>query len=357
MSITSRLRLSVPVCALIAVSTLAIAAPAHAGQFVFERSANSVWAMNENGSGARKLVDRSQVSGMQEIDSASVQPGGTEVAFTAGWAGAQHEEGRWDPFAVGYCGDGCLGYYELRGGALQRMTEGPAPCPTSQPCRINESDARVAIDGSVAFSYQAVFGEQSFPGGPWSDSAAQYEPRLRPAGGGNATKIVSPCASPLNILDQPAPNPMNPREVLYEGCLDSSNALESLARSGADPSNPGDDVGLVDDSGDFAGYDWRSDGRQIAFTDSGCNPIASSCGPNGLQLADLGAPNQPATSITYLLDSPSGTTFYSPRYMGSDRIAFVAKGDIWTVPTSCRPSTCTFPASATRITRFGDVGA
>ena len=356
MSITSCLRSSVPACAVVVVSLLALATPARAGQFVFERGARSVWAMNQDGSGARELVDVAQVSGMQEIDSASVQPNGTAIAFTGGWAGARHEEGRWNPFAVGYCGDGCLGYYELRSGALRRMTEGPGPCPGSQPCRVDESDARVAVDGSVVFSFQAAFGEQSFPGGPWSERSVEYQSRLRPAGGGTATKVVSPCASPLNILGTPAPNPTDPREVLYEGCLDSSNALESLARSGANPSNPGDDVGLVDDSGDFEGYDWRSDGKQIAFTDHGCNPAASSCGANGLQLADLGAADRPATSITYLLDSPSGTTFYSPRYVGAARIAFVAHGDIWTVPTSCRPSTCSFPASATRVTTARDVG-
>ena len=137
--------------------------------------------MNDDGSARRELVDVSQVPSMEHLGDPSVQPNGTEVAFEGRWNQASYEQNHWGP-APGMCGGNCEGIYELINGNVSRITNAPFDCG-AQPCESQETDPRVARDGSVAYVFQTWVSEMG--GSGWMPIQGQSDLLARDGAGAN----------------------------------------------------------------------------------------------------------------------------------------------------------------------------
>ena len=146
--------------------------------------------MNDDGSAKRELVDVSQVPSMEHLGDPSVQPNGTEVAFEGRWNQAFYEQNHWGP-APGMCGGNCEGIYELVNGNASRITNAPFDCG-AQPCESQETDPRVARDGSVAYVFQ-TYVEQRDGSTGWMPIDGQSDLLARDSAGANQTRWPTAC--------------------------------------------------------------------------------------------------------------------------------------------------------------------
>ncbi|MGZ4176933.1 MAG: hypothetical protein ACXVRW_02305 [Solirubrobacteraceae bacterium] len=345
-----------------ALCVLAVAAPAHAGQIVYP-SGTGIWVMNDDGSAKRELVDVSQVPSMEHLGDPSVQPNGTEVAFVGRWDQAYYEQNHWGP-APGMCGGNCEGVYELVNGTASRITNAPFDCG-AQPCQSQETDPRVARDGSVAYVFQTWVSEMG--GSGWMPIQGQSDLLARDGAGANQTRWPTACdgtsaaGKEITDADVLAVNPLIPGQIAYANCRETANdgscvvdwtTAYDVIDSGASQGSAADDVtyhSVTDPSAQCL----RDAGTQIGDIDF--SPDATHMvelhGGNGAGIYTYAASHDGGASAAELLALPSGWTFYSVRYIGSGRIGFTAgtstdKIGLYTMPTTCTPASCNVASGA-----------
>jgi len=347
---------------LCALAALAFAAPAHAGQIVYP-SGTGIWAMNDDGSAKRQLVDVSQVPNMEHLGDASVQPNGTEVAFTGRWNRAFYEQNHWGS-APGMCGGNCEGIYELDNGGVTRITNAPFDCG-AQPCESQETDPRVARDGSVAYVFETWVSQMGQSG--WMPIQGQSDLLARDSTGAHQTRWptacdgTSPAGKEITDADVLAVNPLVPSQIAYGNCHEVTNdgncpvdwtAAYDVIGSGASQATAADDVTyhsvadpnaqcLQDASTGIGDIDFSPDATRVVELHGG----------NGAGIYTYSATQNGGASATELLALPSGWTFYSVRYLGSGRIGFTAgtssdKVSLYAMPTTCTPASCNVASGA-----------
>jgi hypothetical protein len=355
------------------------AAPAHAGQIVYA-AGTGIWAMNEDGSGKRELVDATQVPDVNFIGDPDVQPNGSEVAFMGRWSQSSHEETAFGP-APGFCGGNCEGYYELKDGSVTRMTPPPFDC-AGNPCASYEFDPRVASDGSVAYVFQEWTSQWEWTGVvPILGRSALLS---RDASGGSQQQWQTKCqwttaaneeATEGDIL---AVDPADPGEIAYANCAEASEA-------GCEwPYAVGYDVYLSGASRASADDELV---RTVTDPEAAClheaeNPIADlSFSPDGSHLVEMhGGPGAgiytyPATagggaSAHEVVEITGDWLFYSVRYIGGGRVAVSAGEDsnhdgtadhidIYAMSSTCTPATCSLATGqgVANLTASGDLSS
>lgn len=348
---------------------IGVAAPAHAGQIVYP-SGTAIWAMNDDGSSKRQLVDATQVPDMEYLGNPSVQPNGTEVAFDGRWNRAFYEQNHWGP-APGMCGGNCEGIYELVNGAVTRITNAPFDCG-AQPCESQEVDPRVARDGSVAYVFQTYVSEMGHSG--WMPLDGQSDLLARDSSGANQTRWPTACdgtsgagkeITDANVL---AVNPLIPSQIAYANCAESTDdngncvvpytTAYTVIDSGASQSTASDDKIYNTDS-DPSAQCLQNAGTQIGdldFSPDATHMVEVRGGSSGAGIYTYPASENGGASATELLAIPSGWVFYGVRYLGSSRIGFTAgpssdKISLYTIPTTCAPAHCEI-ASGTGVTNL-----
>jgi hypothetical protein len=355
------------------VAAGAAAGEAHAGQIVYS-SGTAIWAMNDDGSAKRQLVDASQVPGMEYLGNPSVQPNGTEVAFLGRWDQAYNEQNKFGP-APGFCGGNCEGIYELSSGAATRITNAPFDCP-SQPCESQEVDPRVGTDGSVAYVFNTYVSEAN--GNRWDPLDGQSGLFRRDSTGHNQQGYQTQCegtsgaGEPVTDADVVAPNPASPGRLAYGNCRETSDDNGSCVvpyatafdvyDSGPSAASSGDDVLMhsiadpnaqcLQDAGTAIGdLDYSPDGSHIVELHGG----------SGAGIYTYSATANGGNSATELLALPHGWLFYSVRYLGSGRIGFTAGTSdttigLYSMATTCTPGSCDV-TNGTGITTLASPGS
>ncbi|HXD64676.1 MAG TPA: hypothetical protein VNV17_08670, partial [Solirubrobacteraceae bacterium] len=351
-----------------ALSSLALAAPAHAGQIVYP-SGGGIWVMNDDGSAKRELVDVSQVPSMEHLGDPSVQPNGTEVAFEGRWNQASYEQNHWGS-APGMCGGNCEGIYELVNGSVSRITNAPFDCG-AQPCESQETDPRVARDGSVAYVFQSWNSELGGTG--WMPIQGQSDLLARDSSGANQTRWPTACdgtsAAGREITDADvlAVNPLVPSQIAYANCRETTNdgscvvdwtTAYDVIDSGASQGSAADDVtyhSLADPNAQCL-QDATTQIGDIDFSPDATHMVEVHGGGSGAGIYSYAASHNGGASATELLAIPNGWTFYGVRYIGSGRIGFTAGTStdtigLYTIPTACTPATCNV-AAGTGVTNL-----
>ncbi len=343
--------------ALVASTALALAAPATAGQIIWQKGDASLWVMNDNGSAPRELIDAQQLGVALPSPSSIGGPdvfenGGTEVAFS----------GTTDAFEPHsnylLCGFNCTGSFLLSGGTVTRET--PAAGPDASGSTF-ELDPRLTADAQIAFAWSvtdsdgaSITGFQSGLGERPLSRAGNVDFTPWSTGSNDLT-------STLNAL--PAPDPADPTKlawVVKQGCgymLSSHPACQYEVH--VNNVNDSSDIVSITDAeysdtstgaSGPSSLSWSADGSELLLVDSN-QPI------DGIFEFQSGAfvTGEPVKEI---LAAPAGWTFTQARFAGS-KIVFDATtdpnaasppSDIYTVPATCTSSTCSFPGSATDLT-------
>ena len=363
----------------LAFVALAAAHPARAlaGQIVYS-AGTGIWAMNDDGSGKHELVDATQVPGMEYLGDPDVQPNGNEVAFVGRWNQSSVEQNQYFGASPGFCGGNCEGYYELRGGSVARVSPAPFDCG-AQPCAAYEFDPRVASDGSVGYVYQTWVSEWN--GSGWSPVLGQSALLSRDAGGANQQQWKTACEGTSSAnrevtdADILAVNPVNPNEIVYGNCAETSDANCPLSYvtgydidlSGANRTDPADDVLVhtVSDPNARCLQDAATKIGDLSFSPDGSHIVelhgGSGAGIWTYPAAANATPNQ-------LIDITGDWIFYAARYIGPNKIAFTAGEDtnhdgtpehidLYEIPTTCTPQTCAIAGGqgVTNLTGTGNL--
>lgn len=380
---SSVIRRSAPRAALslcLALTALLIAHPvrALAGQIVYS-AGTGIWAMNDDGTAKHELVDVTQVPGTELLSNPDVQPGGTEVAFSGRWNQASAEQNKFIPASPGFCGGNCEGYYELRNGSVTRISPAPFDCG-AQPCASYEAGPRVASDGSVAYVFQQWVSELSGYGG-WDPILGESALLSRDSNGNNQQQWQTGCedtsSASAQITDANllAVDPVNPNEIAYANCAESSTANCDLGYvtgydvdlSGANRGDAADDVRVhtVSDPNARCLQDAGTQVADLGFSPDGSN-LVEMHGGSGAGIYTY--PARANATATELMAITGDWVIYAARYVGSNRIGFTAGEDtngdgmaehidLYTIPTSCTPQTCALATGQgiTNLSRSGDL--
>jgi len=358
--LVARATILVTIAAAVLAVSFAKAAPADAGQIVYA-AGTGIWAMNEDGSGKRELVDATQVPDVNFIGDPDVQPNGTEVAFMGRWSQSSHEETAFGP-APGFCGGNCEGYYELKNGSVTRMTPPPFDC-AGNPCAAYEFDPRVGSDGSVAYVFQEWTSQWEWSGiVPILGRSALLS---RDASGGSQQQWQTKCqyttaaneeATEGDIL---AVDPANPAEIAYANCAEASEAGcewpyavgYDVYLSGANRAASDDQlVRTVTDPGAACLQEARNPIGDLSFSPDGSHLVEMHGGP-GAGIYTYPATAGGGASAHEVVEITGDWLFYSVRYIGGDRVAVSAGEDanhdgtadhidIYAMSSACTPTTC-----------------
>jgi hypothetical protein len=329
-------------CAIVLVSSCA--ASAFAGQIVYSHGSGEIWSMNEDGSGARPIVQLAQVPSMNEILEPQVfANNGRAVAFV-GYTTANRN-------AHNTCGFWCKGLYVDAGGSVSRVSPAATGC---ESCETDVYDPRWTAGGQIldnkysyAFgqefgSWIPIFAEHEYfavPDAPSSDGVKRPVEHLAPA---NASRGFGPTAAAV-------PDPQNPAKIAYIGAQCQTVGCTPETRLWTSTEGGGTDTWLVADD-ELVEVAWSPDGTHFADVEGG--------GERGIWTYESELPIKEAY---WVLEDPiqSGepyvTTFRDPAWIGSSRIAFTADHNIWSIPASCGKggTPCKFPQDATQLTFDG----
>jgi hypothetical protein len=306
---------------LAAIGCLMAAAPAWAGQIVWEKG-SAIWVMDDNGQNQRPLVTLAEAPGMSFIGKPHVHPlGGQVVAF----AGSTQD----NSVTFGsrtYSGNNATGVYRWAGGVATRLSPEPSPCQTpNNACTTFQTDPEVAADGTYVFQSGIAVG---------NGNSTDFSYRLERGSldTGESAEFPTQCSGENSGLfygaEAPSPNPVNAGEVAYAGCdteIDGSDYGVWVKTASGSPT-------LIADSGD-ALWDpsWMLDGSAV---------LVAARGTGIYRVARDGS------SATLLFAGEAS----SPRDLG-DRILFESGFDLYTIPSSC--SNCTL-SDATKLTTGAD---
>jgi hypothetical protein len=341
--------------ALLAAGVLAAPA-AQAGQVVWLASGvpggGELRAANDDGTYQHRLIGAADAPLVAEIAGGALgdpdvfQKGGSAVIFTDATSTASP-----------LCALPCARAFSLTAGAL--AVQSPAPVSSgagfeSQP-RLTATESLVEQyvlypsatastlgAPSVAGLFQRPLGSSAF-GTPWSDSAT----------------------ATLAQRADPTPDPANPSllawvEIQDPSCtrftVDDAAVCQYAVRVGT-ASTTAPPVAIFDDEAPFgpgpSSLAFSTDGRTLLIVDD--------APPNdGIYEVPASTAVSPAAKhVTEVLAEPPGWTFGTARFAGT-KIVFDAHGeghslpatsDIYTISASCDSGTCSFPASATNLTR------
>lgn len=312
-----------------------IKAPLAHGTIVWSKGGD-IWAMNDDGSGQRLLVSK-VATGMDALRTPAVSPAGAAVFFTG-------ETARNKVTRTGVCGVSpftypCItthfgfyasGTYRWEAGGVARLSPDPAYCFN---CTDGTNDPEARPDGSYVASFMHCQGYLD-------DGSYECLGSIVASASGPYPAVCNGETLAGDMPAGPSPNPVAPNQIVYAGCAGGG---EPSALIVTDANRAGERIVACDDATQ-ADPSWSPSGQEIVAAEGGAEA--------GLWV--YGAANNGCYSgqLREALSAPPGVSFSSPRFLGADRIAFAAQGELWTVPASC--AGCAFPAAATQLTGGGD---
>ena len=342
--------------ALAAAGALSVPA-ARAGQVVWlasnARGGSQLWAANDDGTYPHRLIGAtdgalaSQLAGGTLGDPDVFQNAGATVLFTDATNTASP-----------LCALPCARAFSLTAGVLTDQS----PAPASDGAGF-ESQPRLSSSGglveqyvlypaatastlgapSVAGLYQRSLGATAI-GTSWSDTATMTLPER-----------ADPAPDPANASLMAWVDLQNPSctGITLNGSPVCQYAIH-LATAATVTSPP---VAIFDDEAPFgpgpSSISFSPDGRTLLIVDT-ATPN------NGIYTVPASTSISPAAKhVTEVIAQPPGWTFGQARFAGS-RIVFDARGeghsvagtsDIYSISAKCDSGTCSFPASATNLTR------
>lgn len=312
------------------VASLAFTGVASAGYFVFTKG-DDLWVARDDGSQPSMIMTAQSVKvpafGFAELIKPAVLPGGDAVAVES----RNSDTSRVYTFEAGKV--------TLAGaGAANSVVASWSSAPDVT------SDRRVLFEAGAV----AIVGGCGLYGCGW-DGAALGGFRWAGIDGSPGGDVIAGCTDATN----PNANPVNPGLVAHTGCTElvkdpskpydwGTTVWEVLSTDGTSATlMTWDDKKQLD-------VGWSPDGSRIVVAEQGEDP--------GLWTYPVRAQGWPITEdlpgATYALALAADDST-SPVFVGTDRIAFVAGGDIWTIPATL--SGGSFPASATRVTSLGGI--
>jgi hypothetical protein len=316
----------------VVLSLIVFAAPASAGQIVFEQD-SEIWAMNDDGSNQHRIASAAQVPGMISLGSPAADASGV-VVFSAKWAQGEAERTHWDPDGpAGTCGAYCVGVYKLENGSATRLSPDPYGCPLN-PCLISQDDPELVPGGGpvVLSNFFANAGTTGC-GFSWCITNTEEKILSQARTGGSQTDFGAACDG----ADDPSPKPDGSGVIAYIGCENSGQ--KAVIVSG--PNGAGAQVASYDDVTQ-KDPSWKPDGSGVLTAENGNDP--------GVWLSPV--PAAAGTPPVRIVADPS-ETITSPRFIGNDKVAYVFNHDIWVVPASCVDCA---PTSGTNLTTSGKAG-
>ena len=300
-------------CALAIFACLLAAAPASAGQIVFN-SGDTIYVANDDGSGKRALITPADVPGASSVYYPYVSPNGQTVVFSArtGVGGV-------------YCGFSCVGVYRWDNGQITRLSYATSSCPPGDLCAGLDVDPKITADGSKYY-YELVYAE---PGGQYGAPQTISTHYVAPAvfeGVRQETELkadnVDPGAcKPSSIV----PHPGDGDTFAFVGCdtgQGSSSAIKIKPAGGAASQIAVDDC-------DISELAWSPDGSRIADSECGADAGIWTVKPTA------GSPD-PVQVLNLTWDSDHSSYSTSPAFIGNDRIAFIYGTEVRSVSAGCQ---------------------
>jgi hypothetical protein len=344
-------------CAAGVIAGLWMPALAHATIIYRQYDTDEIWAMGDDGSSPHVLVSSADVPGVapgSAIFGANALPTGGTVSF-----GDQTAQ---DCGGTGPCGLYFASVYTLSNGAVTRQSP---PLQYETNVQSSEIPSALTADGRLIFGLDV----QDFSGPGMPESATQSF-FVQPLGQPLSATLWGTQPSGSGIFYVFAPDPVDgsllayftdtggtPPSTLFIGEQANQNPTTVIADPGVTA------LAWSPDASEFADID------EIGSAAAGAGDDGFSAGiwmfpatANAVPREVLADPTPPSTNggvgtfgqIAFQGDDPrSGITFAGP-----SELVFTATWNgatnLWEVPTSCTPSTCTFPASAHQLTDEGD---
>ena len=297
------------------VTLIAFAGAESASATIVYKHGNEVWAMNDDGSDQRVLATPDPLGMEAGLGDPHVAPNGSTVVFSGSTNRNYHTCGA----GVQYWGQHASGIYRWRDGVVTRLSQAPSGQPTCITSIHAEPEATTngRVLNELLLNVNGTFGH-----------GFQSGTQEGPADANNPTA----CDNAVGLAD-PSPNPANPDQFAYLGCTGGGGQDAVAVSQGSTHTTP-----VVDDSSQRS-VGWRSDGGRLVVSEGGTEP--------GLWTYN---PASPVAPVHVLNGEFSGVNFAGAN---DERLVFSSAGEIWSVPASCTAATCSFPASATRLTPAG----
>ncbi len=349
-------RAIITAAALAAAGALSVPA-ARAGQVVWlasnARGGSQLWAANDDGTYPHRLIGATDAALASQLATGTLgdpdvfQNAGATVLFTDATNTASP-----------LCALPCARAFSLTAGVL--ATQSPAPASDGAGF---ESQPRLTSTGGLVEQYLLYpAATASTLGAP--SVAGLYQRTLGASAIGTSWSDTATATLPERA--DPAPDPANPSLLAWVDLQNPSCTGITLhgapvcqyaihLSSAATVTSP--PVAIFDDEAPFgpgpSSLALSSDGRTLLIVDNAT--------PNdGIYTVPASTSVTPAAKhVTEVIAQPPGWTFGQARFAGS-RIVFDARGeghslagtsDIFSIPASCDSGTCSFPASATNLTR------
>ena len=279
------------------------AAPASAGQFVYNApNESTIHVVNDDGTGDRVLIKAADVPGATAVSDPWVQPNGSTVVFAAR-----------TPYSVANCGFGCVGIYRWDAGQVTRISLRPVSC---SGCSGLDLQPRLTRDSAnVFFEHLDTQTGNTHIGSTWYEAPAQA--------GGAASEVDQKgrgSCTPATFVPSPSAD-----EVAFVDCGSASGTYEIKVGNDQGQTTPI----ASDDDYNIENISWSPDGSHLVDTESGAD--------KGMWVYPR-VPNGTALE-TAALDYSSGVSQYdiATTWVGNDKIAFTYGGQIRTLAASCNP--------------------
>ena len=347
---------------------LALAPATASAELVFDRGSD-IYAAADDGSGVHLLVAAGWLGMDQGLASPAVAPSGDELLF---W-GETFQNASPDHGYTPY-GANADGVYALAGGQLERLSAAPTAVRNpdgTQTYSSGDEAPEPAPGGGYVYEHTACSVYYNTGLQTWGDDCGtSLESAPLSQGSAGASQFASDCDVTGSSVQDPVADPAaGALRVAYGGCAYSADPGNPLVDPQAElvVSGPGqqgqvrvalgaDTCCVAHPSAGFSDPSWSADGqRLVAYNAGGEHDTWNGSGfdttsiPGGVYVySDLSH----TTAGTLALQAPSDDQggylrFSSPRFMGSDKIVFVAQGSVWSFPADCVK--CSFPTDATKL--------
>ena len=233
---------------LVAATMLVFAPGAMAGQILFAHSEGrdgaDIWIMNDDGSNARPFITRSQIpdGAASTLSDPAVDESTGAVLFNG--------------FVGTFGGTNGEAVYVLKDGQITRLSRGGGQSGEGTTA---DSEPQPFGNGSFIFRGQSCTGTTCgvtvFETQSMSDTAADGQLETR-------SQWPTACDG-SGSLGTPAPNPVDPGQVAYGGCIDPSSFSQERMLAVSGPNRAGEKIIAIDDQ-PHEQPTWRHDGGQVA---------------------------------------------------------------------------------------------